>query len=456
MAEEITNRRSTLRLDNDEDEVIDLRTVASDNSKDNFDLLLIGKLVSDRPFNVEAFRRTMMNVWSPEHGLVIRVLGPYLFGFQFFHWRDKEKVFHGRPWCWDNKLILMKEVEENEQPDQIVLSTSPFWVHVKNLPFSRRSDSDVAATVAGVGEVMEIESDVLGLERFRRVRIMVDITKPLRRLKRLIDKGGREVKVEFAYERLPFICFACGILGHSERDCSRVSEEEKRKELGWGLFLRASPCKGRGKYVKEMEAITSGREVLFVTKEKNEKGRCGVGARRELFVDGKQTGRPLLGVEEGKVGKKLVEGEKRVEQQVEEVIRCVVQGHESEGKEVTELPVMSNEVEKVGSEVAGKDHVAAPVILFSMGAGGEKSHGGGKSWKRFNRQKSAVKRSEKEELVGAEKGQEGVLSVGEKRDRHGDSGMVDVESSGKIVTVSNSITGLRMAVAVDGQSRPAQ
>lgn len=49
---------------------------------------------------------------------------------------------------------------------------------------------DVAALVAGVGDVLEIEPDLLGLDRVSRVRIMVDITKPLRRTKRVIDKGG--------------------------------------------------------------------------------------------------------------------------------------------------------------------------------------------------------------------------------------------------------------------------
>lgn len=190
MAEEIVSQYASLNLDDDDDDVVDLRTIESNDSKDKFSLLLIGKLICDRPFNVEAFKRTMTSVWAPENGLVIRVLGPNLFGFQFFHWKDKDKVFHGRPWCWDNKLILLKEVEEDEQPERVTLSSSPFWVHVKKLPFNCRSDADVAALVAGMGEVMEIEPDLLGLDRIRRVRVMIDITKPLRRSKKVLDKGG--------------------------------------------------------------------------------------------------------------------------------------------------------------------------------------------------------------------------------------------------------------------------
>lgn len=133
---------------------------------------------------------------------------------------------------------------------------------------------------------MEIENDLLGLDRIRRVQINVDVSKPLRRMKRMLDKGGKEVKVEFAYERLPFLCFACGILGHSERDCSRVSEEEKRKKLKWGLFLRASPIKGRAKLAREVETIAEGRQVLFITKEKGDGGEeSRKGVKKALFVN---------------------------------------------------------------------------------------------------------------------------------------------------------------------------
>lgn len=107
-----------------------------------------------------------------------------------------------------------------------------------------------------MGKVIEIEEDLLGLDRYRRVKLMMNVTKPLRRFRDSMDWGGREVRVEFAYERLSFLCFACGVLGHSERDCQTVSEEDKKKGLGRGIFLRDSPRKGRGKKIEELATIT--------------------------------------------------------------------------------------------------------------------------------------------------------------------------------------------------------
>lgn len=57
MAEEIATQCATLKLgDDEEDDVVDLREIESNETNDNLSLLLIGKLISDRPFNVEAFK----------------------------------------------------------------------------------------------------------------------------------------------------------------------------------------------------------------------------------------------------------------------------------------------------------------------------------------------------------------------------------------------------------------
>lgn len=253
--------------------MVDLGGTEDVDIKEKLALLLVGRLVTDRSFNIEAFKRTMTKVWAPTNNLVIRVIGPNLFAFQFFHWRDKEIVLNGRPWCFENHLLILKEVEGDEQPEHVSLTHSPFWIRVCKLPFNCRSNNDIKAITAGLGEFMEIEDDVLGLDRFRRIRLMIDVSKPLRRYQRIKDKKGKEVLVEYKYERLPYFCFACGIIGHSEKDCLKVPEEEKKKTLGWNIFLRASPRKGHTKVVQEVNHITTNRRKLFVTKELNRSER---------------------------------------------------------------------------------------------------------------------------------------------------------------------------------------
>ncbi|KAL2893311.1 hypothetical protein RDABS01_009220 [Bienertia sinuspersici] len=269
MTDELVEKCSSLRLEEEEKSLIDLGELEEENpkeTKDQISLMLVGRLLTNRPYNVEAFKRTMMKVWAIKNGLVIKRLSTNTFAFQFFHWRDKEKILKDRPWCWENNLLLLTEITGDEQPDQVRIHHSPFWVRIYNLPFNSRSEKVVTALLTGVGEILEIDEDVLGLERYRRVRVSIDVEKPLRRFQWLKDRQGKEVQAEFKYERLPYFCFACGIIGHSEKDCTN-SDDEHSETLGWGLFLRASPRRGHARDLEDVRAAVGGRRRLFVVKK---------------------------------------------------------------------------------------------------------------------------------------------------------------------------------------------
>lgn len=266
MAEEIANSVSRLRIDEEEDQILDLETI-NPSSENQVSLLLIGKLLTERSYNVDAFKKTITTVWAPQHGLVIRTLKPNLFAFQFYHWRDMAKVMEGRPWCFDNMLVLLKEAEGDEQPDQVTLKHSPFWIRLKNLPFNMRSDEVVKALIGNMGEIIDLEEDVLGIGRYRRVKVMLDVSNPLRRYRKLRDKKGNELQADFAYERLPFFCLACGVMGHAEKDCQFVLDEDKNESLGWHLGLKATPRKGRTKEVEEENKFKHCKKILFEKKE---------------------------------------------------------------------------------------------------------------------------------------------------------------------------------------------
>ncbi|XP_056692156.1 uncharacterized protein [Spinacia oleracea] len=125
----------------------------------------------------------------------------------------------GRPWCFEQNLLLLKDISGDEQPYDIALTHSPFWVRIENLPFNCRSDAHVKAIAAKLDSLMEIEEDVMGIGKDRRLRVMMDVTKPLRRFLDVVNRQGHTVKVKLKYERLPFFCFMCGIMGHGEKDC---------------------------------------------------------------------------------------------------------------------------------------------------------------------------------------------------------------------------------------------
>ncbi|KAI8003399.1 hypothetical protein LOK49_LG08G00886 [Camellia lanceoleosa] len=95
---------------------------------------------------------------------------------------------------------------------------------------------------------MEYGDGGIAWGRTLRIRVEINIDKPLRRGLKLALGGQESVWIMLQYERLPNFCFHCGLLGHSVRDCgNRLLEGAHREEvrLQYGPWLRADTPRGR-------------------------------------------------------------------------------------------------------------------------------------------------------------------------------------------------------------------
>lgn len=266
MADELSEKCAKLQILNEEEEIIDIGEENINNSDDKLALRLVGQLYTVRPFNVEAFKKTMTQVWGLAGNLLIRPLSTNKFLFQFFHWKDVEKVLNGRPWCFDQWLLALQEMPKDIQPSDISIKFSPFWVRILNLPFGYRSEQQIKALASSIGEVLEVEDDMLDIEAFRRVRVLLDISKPLRRFIKVRTHGDTVVTLSLKYERLPYFYFLCGFLNHTDRDYTNVSEEDRDGGSKWTLELKASPRRGLNKQREEVMALKARKQISFVTK----------------------------------------------------------------------------------------------------------------------------------------------------------------------------------------------
>ncbi|KAL5768620.1 hypothetical protein ACOSP7_015170 [Xanthoceras sorbifolium] len=101
------------------------------------------------------------------------------------------------------------------------------------------------------GQVMEVDSglsrDCLG--KYLRVRILVDIGKPLKRYLRVDILGdGMETIMLLKYDSLTLFCFNCDYLGHTVREY--VKETKRVHQAGtcsfkFGSWLRAEANQSR-------------------------------------------------------------------------------------------------------------------------------------------------------------------------------------------------------------------
>lgn len=77
------------------------------------------------------------------------------------------------------------------------------------------------------------------LRDFCRLRIQVDVQKPLRPGIFVLVDSKVKTWVPFKYENLPVFCFKCGNMGHGVKDCELVTMEEKENRA---LFFLTRWC----------------------------------------------------------------------------------------------------------------------------------------------------------------------------------------------------------------------
>lgn len=75
-----------------------------------------------------------------------------------------------------------------------------------------------------------------------RIKVLFDITKPLKQNKRLWIKGGEKITTEFKYEYLSDFCYIGGHINHQEYECEgviRMKKEVVKIERKFGAWIRA-------------------------------------------------------------------------------------------------------------------------------------------------------------------------------------------------------------------------
>lgn len=240
-------------------------------SETHFSLSLVGKLSTQKPFNVEAMKRTLLSIWRLRENVAIRMVTTNLFTFQFFCEDDKDRVLGGCLWSFDSKILLLKEIKGEDQPSDVTFSHSPFWIQLEDVPFRKRNLSFAYDLVEKIGSFLDFDnSDPLGWSEFMRVKVLVDITKPPRKGATIRTGPSSTAWIGFKYERLEKFCYFCGMIGNLERECqapvTRKVKEGEKIVYHYGPWLTGFPTRRPRMSYAEREKERKWLERLHFTK----------------------------------------------------------------------------------------------------------------------------------------------------------------------------------------------
>jgi hypothetical protein len=235
----------SLTEEEDEDFVVPKEAMVDLDSKGK--RCLVGKLIFDRVIGKETVRSKVTKGWRTEGYTDFKELGDNLFLINFEYESDKWQVLKGQPWVFEGLLFLVEDFNGKVPPSQMKFETVPMWVRMYDLPLACMGKEMGYRLGAKIGEVIDVDTDEngVGWGKYLRVRIRVNIRKPLARGRKL-KLAEETVWTHFQYERLPKICFRCGVIQHGEKGCSRweigrIHGSDERADFG--VWMRASSPK---------------------------------------------------------------------------------------------------------------------------------------------------------------------------------------------------------------------
>lgn len=246
---DITTMCGNLTLANVDDEDISMQVpnVPLDLPVNEEEFYAVGRVVTERAIKFQYFQDTMAGVWRPGMGLTMRQLQTNRFLIRFYHEADFARVMDDGPWSFDHNLLVMHRLLPNEDPDEVDLQSAEFWIQIHCLPPGFRSEAVVAAIGSFLGKFVKADDRNFdgSMHTFYRVRVSIDVAKPLKSKMKLKRDNSAWSVVEFRYERLPTFCFHCGIIGHGEKFCHKVFQRNVQTgEKQYGPWLRAGLRRG--------------------------------------------------------------------------------------------------------------------------------------------------------------------------------------------------------------------
>ena len=111
--------------------------------------------------------------------------------FEFYIDTDLERVLEYEPWTYDKHLVIFQRIDNATTVSTLAFNECTFWVQILNLPIKSITlelGMSIGNSIGKAVCVAESNDDrVIG--RYLRVRVTLDVSKPLSRGRKLKENG---------------------------------------------------------------------------------------------------------------------------------------------------------------------------------------------------------------------------------------------------------------------------
>ena len=154
---------------------------------------VVGKILSAKPIPPMAVVQSVGRVWCPLRGIECKDLGNNHFLITFKQTSGKRRAIDDGPWVVGKDLIVVAEFDGSKTLEEINFTIVPFWVKILKVPLGMLGREAGEILGEEIGEVLAVDEDdhnVSDAGCFLRVKVQIDIHKPLMRGVTIVDTCG--------------------------------------------------------------------------------------------------------------------------------------------------------------------------------------------------------------------------------------------------------------------------
>ncbi|KAL4295395.1 hypothetical protein GQ457_12G013690 [Hibiscus cannabinus] len=243
MAAELIQSMENLQFTEEESESV---VVESPREAGDSELWLVGSVISSKAVDGDSVCRIFRSVWKSKNIIEILELRPNFFLIKPVGAEAKGMILKRRPWVVHEDLFSIEPYNPEWHAADFTFTSMVIWVWVYQLPLRAMNGNTGLQLGGSIGKAIGVDHRVEGgnLGEFLRIRVSIDITKPLRRCILLGNGQGKKPSpCPLKYERLPRFCYYCGLIGHDLAACLTKPSDLDSRKLQYGSWLRVSTQK---------------------------------------------------------------------------------------------------------------------------------------------------------------------------------------------------------------------